>query len=112
MFVAYMFYIARPALPDQLATAVGALYRASLNKFYVDEIYDAAIVRPLVAVSDKVLFRVVDAGLIDGAFVNGSANTVRALAAGGLKYLHSGFTQVYFLTMVVGGLAILAYLLG
>ena len=112
LFLAYTFYISKPALPAQLSTALGALYRASLNKFYVDEIYDAVIVRPLVAFSDKVLFRGVDAGLIDGVLVNGTANTVRALAAGGLKYLHSGFAQFYFLTMVVGALAILAYLLG
>jgi NADH-quinone oxidoreductase subunit L len=109
--VAYTLYIAKPALPDKITTALGALYRASLNKFYVDEIYDAVIVRPLVAVSDKVLYRGVDAGLIDGALVNGTASTVRALAAGGLKYVHSGFTQLYFLTMVVGALAILVYLL-
>jgi len=110
--LAYLLYMARPELPDRIAKALGSLHEAAVNKFYVDEFYDAVIVRPLVVVSDKLLFRGIDAGLIDGAFVNGTASTVRAVAAGGLKYLQSGFTQFYFLTMVAGALAILVYLLG
>ena len=82
-----------------------------MNKYYVDEIYDAVFVRPLVAVSERVLFRGLDQGLVDGAFVNGTARAVRALAADGLKYLQSGFAQAYIFLMIVGTAAIVGYLL-
>ena len=68
--------------------------------------------RPLVFVSDKLLFRGVDAGLIDGVAVNGSAKLVRGLASHGLKYAHSGLTQGYIFFMIVGAVAIVGYLLG
>jgi len=69
------------------------------------------VVRPLVAVSDRVLFRIIDARLIDGVGVNGTARGIRAFAANGLKYAQSGHTQSYVLFMIVGAVAIVGYLL-
>ena len=82
-----------------------------LNKYYIDEAYDAVIVHPLVKVSDRVLFRKIDAGLIDGGLVNGTARMVRATAASGLKYAQTGFTQSYIFLMIVGAVAIVGYIL-
>ena len=48
-----------------------------LNKYYVDEIYDAAIVEPIVNVSRGGLWKIVDAEIIDGA-VNGAGSFVNA----------------------------------
>ena len=76
----------------------------------MDEIYDAVIVRPLVFVSDKVFFRGIDAGLIDGVGADGSAKAVRGLASGAFKYIQSGLAQGYLFLMVVGTLAIIGYL--
>jgi NADH-quinone oxidoreductase subunit L len=45
--VAYVFYVRSPQLPAQLAAALGPLYKLSLNKFYLDEIYRAIFVTPL-----------------------------------------------------------------
>ena len=104
-------YVWRPELPDRIVARAGALYRLVRDKYYVDEIYDALVVRPLVALSDRVLFRGVDAGLIDGVFANGSARAVRGVAAHGLKYLQSGLAQGYLVTMIAGALAIVAWLL-
>ena len=67
--------------------------------------------RPLVVVSDRLLYRVVDAGVIDGALVNGTALGVRGLASGVLKYAQSGLTQGYLVTMVVGTLLIVLWML-
>ena len=67
--------------------------------------------RPLVAVSDRVLYRTVDAGVIDGVAVNGLAYTVRGVASGGLKYLQTGLAQSYVFSMLVGAAAILWFLL-
>ena len=46
------------------------MHRLLLNKYYVDEIYDAVIVQPIKLVSTGGLWKGVDAGVIDGA-VNG-----------------------------------------
>ncbi len=108
--LAWWLYVRRPALPARIAAAFSGAYRLLLNKYYVDEIYDALIVRPLVAVSDRVLFRVVDAGLVDGVMVNGTARGVRALAAHGLKYAQSGLAQTYVFFMIVGAAALVGYL--
>ena len=109
--LAWLLYIRKPGVPGWLAAQLSSFYRTLLNKFYVDEFYDAVIVRPLVAVSDRVLFRIVDARLIDGIGVDGTARGIRAIAANGLKYAQSGLTQSYVFFMIVGAMAIVGYLL-
>ncbi len=64
--LAYVLYVARPQLAARLAVSAGALYRLVANKYYVDEIYGALIVRPLLAFSTFFLWRVMDAAIIDG----------------------------------------------
>ena len=108
---AYALYIRRPQKAAELAQPQGWLYRLLRNSYYLDEIYDRTIVRPLVWLSERVLYRGVDVGLIDGVAVNGSAMTVRALASHGLKYAQSGLTQGYFFVMVLGALAFVGYLI-
>jgi NADH-quinone oxidoreductase subunit L len=108
---AYHCYVQRPDLPGRVAARLSAVYALSREKYYLDEVYDAAIVRPLVKLSDAVLYRSVDAGLIDGVAVNGTARAVRAIAANGLKYVQSGLAQAYVVTMIIGAVAILGYLL-
>ncbi len=81
--LAWLLYVRKPGVPGWLAEKLSGLYRALFNKYYVDEFYDAVIVRPLVVISDRVLFRIVDAGLIDGIGINGTARGVRAIAANG-----------------------------
>ena len=68
------------------------------------------LVRPLVVVSDRFLYRGIDAGVIDG-MVNGSASAVRDLAARGLKYAQTGLAQSYLFFMIVGALAMLGWML-
>jgi NADH-quinone oxidoreductase subunit L len=109
--LAVWMYLWSPGVPIVIRSALAPLHRLVEHKYYVDELYDAAIVRPLVWVSDKVLYRVVDAGVIDGVGANGTARAVRGLAAHVLKYTQSGLSQGYLVTMVVGTLAIVAWLL-
>jgi len=109
--LAWLLYVRRPELPDRIAASVSTFYRLLLNKYYVDEIYDATLVRPTVQVSDKLLYRTVDAGLIDGLGVNGTARLIRGIAANGLKFVQTGFTQSYVFLMILGTVAIIGYLL-
>ncbi len=110
--LAWSFYQRNPEIPAKLASALGGLHRLVRDKYYVDELYDRLIVRPLVALSDGFLHRVVDAKLIDGGLVDGSARAVRGLAAHALKYAQSGLAQGYMLVMVAGTLVLVAWLVG
>ena len=90
--------------------AIRPLYALVRDKYRIDELYDALIVRPLGALSRSVLARGVDQGLIDGVGVNGTANVVRAIADGALKYLQTGFAQSYLFVMLLGGALLVAWL--
>jgi NADH-quinone oxidoreductase subunit L len=46
LLVAWVFYVKSPGMPQRLASSFKGLYRAVLNKWYVDEAYDYAIVPP------------------------------------------------------------------
>jgi len=108
--LAWWMYAVRPGVPALLRQRASGLYTAVVNKYWVDEFYDAAIVRPLVVVSERVLFRGIDAGGIDG-LVNGAAGAVRALAARGLKHAQTGLAQRYLFFMIAGDLAMLGWML-
>jgi NADH-quinone oxidoreductase subunit L len=76
------------------------------RKYFVDELYDAAVVRPLVRLSRVVLWKGVDQGVIDGAAVNGSARLSRGLGWLGSR-LQTGQVGVYVVLFLVGALWIL-----
>ena len=96
---AYYVYVLNPALPDRFAQRWQSLYRASLNKWYVDEAYDRMIVRPTFFAATE-LWKRIDVSVVDGA-VNGVA---RAFAWGGwlLRLTQSGQAQHYALGMALG----------
>jgi NADH-quinone oxidoreductase subunit L len=77
------------------------------KKWYVDELYDAVIVRPVHWVSRTLLWRVVDVGVVDGAGVNGAAVVSRALGWLGSR-LQTGELGFYVVVFVVGVIAVLA----
>lgn len=108
--LAYWLYVARPALPEKIRGALGGLFRLVEARFRVDELYDRILVRPLVRFSDRVLYRRIDAWLLDGLVVGGTARGVRALAADMFKYAQSGLVQGYLFLMLVGALAIIGFL--
>ena len=76
------------------------------RKYYVDEIYDAIIVRPVVLLSRMVLWKGVDQGVVDGAAVNGSARLSRGLGWLGSR-LQTGQVGVYVVLFLVGALWVL-----
>jgi NADH-quinone oxidoreductase subunit L len=82
------------------------LARVLNRKYFVDEIYDAVLVRPLVWFSRTVLWRAVDQGLVDDAAVNGTAKLSRGLGWLGSR-LQTGQVGVYVVLFLVGALWIL-----
>ena len=101
---AYRGVAVRPAVESAAPTGLrGVLY----NKWYVDEIYDAAVVRPVVAAS-RGLWRWVDEGLIDGVLVNGAARLSGWLGLAGAR-LQTGQINAYAFAIAVGVLILLGF---
>ncbi|MGH7567950.1 MAG: NADH-quinone oxidoreductase subunit L [Gemmatimonadales bacterium] len=92
--------------PARLAPPETGVGRILWKKWYVDELYDAVIVRPLVWFAREVLWKVVDARLVDGALVNGSARVTRAFGVLGSR-LQTGQVGLYVAIFVGGVLAVL-----
>jgi len=76
------------------------------EKYYVDEIYDGAVVKPLVSGSRNILWTGIDRGIIDNLFVNGSAVLARGFGWVGSQ-LQSGETGAYAWAIAIGALAVL-----
>jgi NADH-quinone oxidoreductase subunit L len=96
----------RPILPAAEAPADTGLARVLYRKYFVDELYDALIVRPVVWLSRFVLWRGVDQGVVDGAAVNGAARLSRGLGWLGSR-LQTGQVGVYVVLFLVGALWVL-----
>ncbi|TFG88331.1 MAG: NADH-quinone oxidoreductase subunit L, partial [Gemmatimonadales bacterium] len=102
----------RPAelLPADQAPAETGFAKLLLEKYRVDELYDAAIIRPLMWMSRVVLWKGLDAGVIDSAGVNGSAALARGLGWLGSR-LQTGQIGTYVVVFVLGALAVLGALM-
>jgi NADH-quinone oxidoreductase subunit L len=107
--LAWWLYIKSPETPKKWAAALSAPYKLLSGKYYVDELYAAVIVRPLVWISDKVLWHVVDERVIDGT-VNGVA-TVSRESGDRLRYVNSGNTRSYATWILLGALAFTSLLI-
>jgi NADH-quinone oxidoreductase subunit L len=108
--LAYLLYVRRPGIPAWLRERFPSLHRLVEGRFFIDELVDRVIVQPVVQISDRILYRGIDAGFIDGAWVHGSAAAVRAFAGDVIRYLQSGLTQGYLFVMILGTVAILGWL--
>jgi NADH-quinone oxidoreductase subunit L len=105
-FAAYWLYLKNPEKPASLAKSFGGAYRALLHKYYVDELYAAVVIRPLLWVSTNILWKTVDVAVIDGA-VNGIAEGTTVIGDG-TRRTQSGNTRSYAVWVVVGAIVIVA----
>jgi NADH-quinone oxidoreductase subunit L len=105
LFIAYIWYVKKPLTAASLAARYPALYRLVLNKFYIDEIYQAAIVTPLLMFTRLFL-----GGLVDSGLVNGSANLAGATTRGFsvlTRRVQSGNIRSYAGWLALGAAAVL-----
>jgi len=107
--IAAYFFLKNRAAADRLAAQFAGPRRVLENKYYVDEIYDAAIVQPIRITSENGLWKVVDARIIDGA-VNGAAETVGG-ASDLLRRIQTGSVRAYAASLFLGVVLILGYYL-
>ncbi|MBI3635365.1 MAG: NADH-quinone oxidoreductase subunit L, partial [Candidatus Rokubacteria bacterium] len=106
--LAWLMYVSTPVRPDRIGRPRTVVHALLLNAWYVDGLYDRAVVRPLLALS-QFFARVVDLRLIDG-LVNATGRGVLA-AGSSLRRIQTGYVVNYALTMLVGAVALVAYFL-
>ena len=102
-------WLRKPGVADQWAQRFAGAHRLLLNKYYVDELYDAVLVQPIKRLSTRLLWRGVDAGLIDGT-VNGVGLVVRGWSAV-LRRLQTGSMRAYAMSTFLGVVVIVGYYL-
>ena len=98
---AHAVYI-RSGGPEAVAItrSLGPIYTLVANKFYIDELYERSIVRPGYALADKLMYRFIDSGIIEG-IVNGLGISARLIGAG-MRLMQSGVVRTYAFFMLIG----------
>lgn len=102
-------YLKNPDADRGIAAKTGFLYRLLANKYYVDDMYHATVVNPIVKGSDSFLFRIFDVRIIDG-LVNGLAKGTGWVSSM-MRYMQTGIVQSYAALVVVGIVVILGILI-
>jgi len=108
LFLAWLLYQKRRDLPDKIAAALGGLYTAVRDKYYVDEGYAAAFVQPLIKGSTYLLWRGIDTKGID-ATANESAEGAQYVSDA-LRHMQSGNVRSYAGWVAAGAAAVIAYM--
>ena len=106
MVYAYVRYVKQGHIPASDRTDRGLLARLSYNKFYIDEVYNSLITRPLDTLSGF-FYKTVDKAGIDG-IVNGFGKGA-VEASKSFRLLQTGMVGFYIFMMVAGILALLFY---
>lgn len=97
---AWYCYCKNTALPAKIVRATGPIYRILDNKYGFDNFYQTAFTKSTVALG-KLLNKYVDAGLIDGILVNGTATTIKRFSTV-LRHIQTGYTYHYAFAMIIG----------
>lgn len=106
--LAWFLYIRRPDLPGILQARLAVLHRVLDNKYYFDW-FNENVVAAATRMLAGSLWRVADAGVIDGVGINGSARGVRYLA-GVVRTLQTGYLYHYAFAMIIGLTVFLVWL--
>jgi NADH-quinone oxidoreductase subunit L len=106
--VAAVFYVQRTDLPARIYASLRGVARVLEAKYGFDLLYDAFAARVVTRGSEVVLWRGLDARLIDGA-VNGAGRATDALA-GAVRLAQTGLLRGYALLILGGAVALVSYL--
>ena len=109
ILIAWYLYLVRPELRARLARPLRPLLALFRAKYFFDLVYDAFVRRVVVSGSEGLVWRRLDAGVIDGA-VNRAGTITEALAEN-LRPVQTGFVRHYALVLLAGAVAVISYLL-
>jgi len=104
--IAYMMYMQKRTIPEKLAQKHPLFYKLLLNKWYIDELYEWNIIKPLHSFS-LFLWQVADVKIIDG-IVNGTGRFFMRCGST-LRNIQTGYVQRYAVTFVAGTVAVIVY---
>ncbi len=107
--LAWFLYVRRKRIPAQIAENLGGLYSAVLNKYWVDEIYAAVIVNPMVAISRSVLWRGVDQKIIDATLDDAAAGANQL--SDEVRKMQSGNIRSYAAWVTAGAVVVIGYMM-
>jgi NADH-quinone oxidoreductase subunit L len=107
--IAGFVWIRRRELAASMARSYPGLHRLLLNKYYVDEVYDATVIQPVRIISEEALWRGFDVRIVDGV-VNGAASLVDG-SAWLLRRMQTGSVRAYASSLFLGVVLILGYYL-
>ncbi|OGD22235.1 MAG: NADH-quinone oxidoreductase subunit L [Candidatus Aminicenantes bacterium RBG_16_63_16] len=107
IYIAYVFYRKSPQTPHRLVARFPAVYKLLYGKYYVDEIYNAVFVNPMVKGSE-VIYQNFDLKVIDGT-INGTAGAA-GFSGKALAYLQSGEVKDYALAILLGVVIFIGFL--
>lgn len=102
-------YTKKPGIAENVSAKFKGLYNLLLNKYFVDEVYEAAVVQPIQKSSEKFLWKIFDVKIIDG-LVNGVAELVES-GSGIIRKIQTGIAQSYALYMMAGIALVLLWLI-
>ena len=109
ILIALYFWLWQPSAATALEQQLSGVHRLLLNKYYIDEIYNAVIVQPLKQLSTGALWKGVDAGLIDGT-VNGVGAGVQGFSST-LRRTQTGSIRTYAASLFLGAVLVLGWYL-
>jgi len=98
--LAYLMYVAKPAMPAKVAKQLRPLYLFSFNKWYFDELYDRLFVRPAFVLG-RGLWKSGDGAVIDGVGPDGVASVTRDISRRA-SWLQTGYVYHYAFAMLIG----------
>jgi len=110
ILLARYYYFVKPQAAEDMLNKEGitkTLYTTLKNKYYIDEIYDATFVRPIIRFSESALWKIFDVKIVDG-FVNTVAEFFMEFGAA-FRLTQTGLTRNYAMAMVFGGVFLVGF---
>ncbi len=100
IWLARYIYLQKPSIANNTAKKFKGVYNLLLNKYFVDEAYDAVVVNPIKKTSESFLWKIADNKIIDGT-VNGVASIIGTVSAN-IRKIQTGVAQSYAVMMMLG----------
>ena len=109
VYCAVWIYLKKPQIAEKTSAKFKLFYNLLLNKYFIDEFYEAAIIQPIQKGSERILWKFFDISIIDN-IVNGIAKIIGKLS-GVIRKIQTGVVQSYALIMIAGIAIVLLWLI-
>jgi len=108
IFLAWLLYLKFPKIPQTIRESFPKLHTLSLNKYFVDEIYGATIIKPVLSISNNFILKFFDLGVIEN-IVNGIPKFI-GYVSGSIRKVQDGLVSHYLAYMGSGVVAIIIWM--